>query len=211
MRRQAFQNGARSAGFLAFLIVSLASAQAQRGGVLVLSGSTNATSYEPLIIPALRHSAFGPDRVPEAAGVANPVGGVDYGSGVGPVPSTPVEETPASVTSSVAGFPISAPLVPAGLENQDLSQAQPPIISPPPPPFGYPPFLGSPAGNVQTPTGSSSTAAFAASPGVATPPPPLPGLPPGLGSAAPGLSTGVGIAGPPPGSPPPFTRAPGGR
>src|SRR3954454_11603281 len=116
MRRSAFRTGARSAGFLAFLLISLGSASAQRGGVLVLSGSTNATSYEPLIIPAIRHSAFGPDVIvaPEAAGVATPGNGVVMGGGQSaePVPSNPVETTPGSVTSSAAGFPLSAPLVP---------------------------------------------------------------------------------------------------
>jgi hypothetical protein len=223
MRNWAFRTGAGSAGFLAFLLISLGSAHAQRGGVLVLSGSTNATSYEPLIIPSLRHSAFGPDPMQEAAGIATPGSGVVTGGGqavapvspapLEPVPPAPIESATGSVTSSVAGFPISAPLVPSGLENQAVSQDQPAVITPPPPPIGYPPFIGnSPVGTVPTPTTPATTTAapFGSTPGVATSPP-LSGLPPALPGGQPGLSSGIGVAGPRTAAPPVFTRAPGSR
>jgi hypothetical protein len=203
------------AAFFGVFLLSSGNLQAQRGSVLVLSGSTNATNYEPLIIPSSREPVFVPAQPPEASGGATPDNGTITVTGQGDVPSlsTTPDASYNSITSSPPGVPIIVTNVPAGVDNQEILDNSPYPLAPPPFVVPPPPFGGTGTGTVSLPaapaTPTTTTPLF--SPGIATPPPPLPGLPPALPGGQPGLSSGSGVAGQPPGAPPGFTRAPGSR
>jgi hypothetical protein len=192
---------------------------------MVLSGSTNATSYEPIIIPSRRQPTPVPDQTTDAAGNANPGSGVVTGTDQAgnPILTAPADTSYNSITSAVPGVPIVVTNVPSSPENQEVLENSPYPLAPPPFVTPPPPFGGTGAGIVPTPpspstatttaptTTTPATPPFGFSPGVATPPPPLPGQPPALQSGQPGLTSGASIAGPPPGPPPALPRAPGSR